>query len=372
MERELDDAVPGSLDARRARQQLQALFDARRARHGVLAHQDAIGLGIFGASCAAVIGAAVAYAYGLVPAWLVVLWSAFFMSLLHELEHDLIHRLYFKTRPWIAQLMMLGVWLLRPSTVSPWVRRDWHLHHHRASGTQTDLEERGITNGEPWGLRRLLMTLDGILAIVLRPRATREMLLGYAAAQKPASKRAYKGILWRNRLSYAPLGNLHFALWHAFLLIHGTQWATTTLGHTLRWPDLVQAVLPTVDFVVMVLLLPNVLRTFCLHFVSSNIHYYGDVEPKNVTQQTQVWTSPWLYPLQLFCFNFGGTHAIHHFVVQEPFYLRQLVGREAYPIMRAHGVRFDDYDALRRANRWLRERPASDVATPMHGVRAPG
>ena len=60
---------------------------------------------------------------------------------------------------------------------------------------------------------------------------------------------------------------------------------------------------------------PNVLRVFCLHFVSSNMHYYGDVEPGNVIQQTQVLNPWWLWPLQAFCFNFGSSHAIHHFVV---------------------------------------------------------
>ena len=39
----------------------------------------------------------------------------------------------------------------RPMTINPWFRRDLHFHHHRVSGTKTDLEERGLTNGEQWG-----------------------------------------------------------------------------------------------------------------------------------------------------------------------------------------------------------------------------
>lgn len=35
-------------------------------------------------------------------------------------------------------------------------------------------------------------------------------------------------------------------------------------------------------------LLPNLLRTFCLHFISSNIHYHGDVAEGDVLRQTQV------------------------------------------------------------------------------------
>jgi hypothetical protein len=277
--------------------------------------------------------------------------AAFFMSLLHELEHDLIHRLYLKDQPPLYNALMIGVWLFRPSTINPFVRRDWHLHHHRVSGTSTDLEERAITNGEPWGLRRLLMTLDNVLAFTLRPRTMREMLLGYAAAQKPTTRKERMRILWRNRLSLFPLANLHFGLWHLFLFVHGLELVAPGTAARLL-PTFVQHSMPVVDFLCVVLLMPNVLRSFCLHFVSSNIHYYGDIEPRNVVQQTQVWTSPWVFPLQLFCFNFGSTHAIHHFVVQEPFYLRQMIAGEAHAVMRAHGVRFNDFGSLLRANRF--------------------
>ena len=99
---------------------------------------------------------------------------------------------------------------------------------------------------------------------------------------------------------------------------------------------------------------PNVLRSFCLHFVSSNMHYYGDVEDDNVIQQTQVLNPWWLAPFQLFCFNFGSTHAIHHFVVKEPFYIRQWTAPQAHAVMRAMGVRFNDFGSFTRANRWAR------------------
>lgn len=97
---------------------------------------------------------------------------------------------------------------------------------------------------------------------------------------------------------------------------------------------------------------PNLLRSFCLHFVSSNMHYFGDVEDGNVIQQTQVLNPWWLLPVQLFCFSFGSTHAIHHFVVKEPFYLRQWTARQAHAVMREMGVRFNDFGTFRRANRW--------------------
>ncbi|MFT3924447.1 MAG: fatty acid desaturase [Myxococcales bacterium] len=348
-EPELEQAVRNSTAARR---EIQAIADAARARHGWLAHQDTIGLTIFLVSTGAVLGGAAAYAYGVLPAWLAVVSAAFFMSLLHELEHDLIHRLYFKDHPVLYATMMVGVWLLRPSTINPFVRRDWHLHHHRVSGTATDLEERALANGERWGPRRLFMTFDSFLAFALRPRTAREMLLGYASAQKPKTHEEYMRIRLRNLFSPFPLGHLHFGIWYLFLFVHALGLLSPSLAASL--PDVVQRSMSTVDFLVVVLVIPNVLRSFCLHFVSSNIHYYEDIESRNIVQQTQVWCSPWVIPLQLFCFNFGSTHAIHHFVVQEPFYLRQLIAGEAHKVMREHGVRFNDFGTLLRANRWTR------------------
>ena len=97
---------------------------------------------------------------------------------------------------------------------------------------------------------------------------------------------------------------------------------------------------------------PNVLRVACLHFLSSNMHYFGDVEEGNVIEQTQVLNRWWLLPLQLFCCNFGSTHGIHHFVPGDPFYLRQMTTRAAHHAMRANGVRFNDMGTFRRANRF--------------------
>ncbi len=61
---------------------------------------------------------------------------------------------------------------------------------------------------------------------------------------------------------------------------------------------------------------------------------------------------PLFWPLQLFCFNFGSTHAIHHFVVGQPFYLRQMIAPQAHDVMREIGVRFNDLGTFKRANRW--------------------
>lgn len=345
-------AMTGAQRSKQVQQEILAIGDAFRARNPwAVQHQDAIGFAIFSGSIGAILAAATAYGYGLMPAWLTVPVIAFFMSLLHELEHDLIHYMYFRRNAFLHNLMMAGVYLFRPGTISPWVRRRLHLHHHKFSGTESDLEERGITNGEPWGLKRLLMTGDNMLAVYLRPLATVSMVRAFIRAQKNASPTEKKAIARENLLGYFPLGTLYYTAWHAILLWWAFSFAAAALGHAIVPDAFWQRTIDVATFFAVVLMIPNTLRTFCLHFVSSNMHYYGDVEPGDIIQQTQVWNRWWLAPLHLFCFNFGATHAIHHFVVRDPFWLRQATAREVYPVLARHGVRFNDFGTFLRANR---------------------
>lgn len=286
------------------------------------------------------------YFAGALPAWGCVVLSAFFASIAHEVEHDLIHSMYFPRHGGIRALMLGIGWVLRPGTINPFVRKKMHLHHHKASGAEDDMEERAITNGEPYGLKRLLMMADGVLAVVLRldqARGRRGKLLVFAA------------------LGYFPLAWLHHGLLYTFLLSHGLR----ALGLDLALSAPTAAL---VDSACVVWILPNVLRSFCLNFVSSSLHFYGDVQRGNVLQQTQVLDAWFLAPLQLFCFNFGSTHAIHHFVASEPFYVRQLTARAAHRVLRENGVRFNDLGTFLRDNRYAEESalPApSDTSWPI-------
>ena len=49
--------------------------------------------------------------------------------------------------------------------------------------------------------------------------------------------------------------------------------------------------------------------------------------PGVVHQQVQILDHFFLLPAQLFCWNFGATHWIHHFIVNHPFWLRSLIAR---------------------------------------------
>jgi fatty acid desaturase len=316
-----------------------------RARRPLLRHQDALGLTLLLASAGTAGAAGLGYVRGALPAWAVILVVALSTSIAHEVEHDLLHQLYFRGNRVAHHAMMALAWLLRPNTINPWLRRALHLHHHRLSGTATDLEERAITNGESFGVRRLVMMADGVAAVLLRLRRAgdrRAMIVGKFVA------------------GYFPLGWVHFALWYGFLAAH----AARGLGH-----GALASVAPAwLDPVVVIWIAPNVLRSFCLNLVSSNVHYFGDVTPGNVLEQTQVIDARRLLPFQLFCFNFGGTHAIHHFVANEPFYIRQWTAPEVLGVLRENGVRFNDLGTFRRANR-RSERPAPREA-PAGAVRS--
>ncbi|VVP46529.1 fatty acid desaturase [Pseudomonas fluorescens] len=312
-----------------------------RERYPILKHQDALGAGILAFALAGMIGSAALYVTGHMAWWVCLLLNAFFASLTHELEHDLIHSMYFRKQRVPHNLMMGLVWLARPSTINPWIRRHLHLNHHKVSGTETDMEERAITNGEPWGFARLLMVGDNMMSAFIR------LLRAPTWAHKwSILKRVFK--------VYAPLALLHWGAWYVFLGFHAANGIAYLLGGSIEWSATTLSVMQVIDIAAVVIIGPNVLRTFCLHFISSNMHYYGDVEPGNVMQQCQVLNPWWLWPLQAFCFNFGSSHGIHHFVVKEPFYIRQMTVPVAHKVMREMGVRFNDFGTFGRANRFVR------------------
>jgi hypothetical protein len=289
-------------------------------RHPALKHQDALGAGFSLTAAAGMVSLAWLYAVGRIPAWVCILGNALFASILHEIEHDLIHFLYFKTRPVAHHATMLLVWAFRGNVVHGWHRRRIHLHHHRASGRASDVEERILGLGQPFGPRRLLMMIDGAMAFFLNARMLEKEVEGFR----------------RHSLALASI-----PIYPIFVLVLLSFFGFRALG--LPAPG-------AIDVLAVAWVFPNYLRQAALQIVSSNVHYFEDVE--SVHQETQV-LSPWfLWPLQLLCFNFGTTHSLHHYVVEQPFYVRQLVAPRVLPAMRRHGVRFNDVGTFFRANRF--------------------
>jgi len=306
--------------------------DELRRTHPWLKHQNIIGMAILFFSIFGIVMTAWFYLLGLVSAWICIPVVAILTSLLHELEHDLIHKLYFKKNKFVHNLMLLSVWVFRPGTINPWIRRRLHFLHHQTSGTSSDIEERGIGNGRHYGLVRLFIMFDTFIGNTLA------VLL-----EGPRGKKLNH--ILRIIIAHAPFAIVCALTWYGFLFFH----LIDSVGVWV-WPEPVLIFMNYINDIVVVLVGPFYLRSFCLNFISSNMHYYGDV--KTVGQQTQVLNAWFLWPFQLFCFNFGSTHSIHHFVIAEPFYIRQLTASSAHRVMRDQGIRFNDFGTFIRVNRY--------------------
>ena len=327
-----------------------------RAKHPWLVkYQNQIGMGLLITAVTGIVFNITQYARGKMPWYVAVTLSAFWMSILHELEHDLIHQMYFRKNKKMNDLMLATVYAFRPSTINPWTRRNIHLHHHKSSGTASDVEERGINNGDKWDLKRLIMTGDNLLAIMLRPLSTLNAANAYADTFENLSFSQKLKIKAKLALGYTPFGNLHYGMWYSFLFMSVSKLGMKAFNIKVPSNKVWNFVDKTTKFYAVAIAAPNYLRTLSLHFTSSNLHYYGDVESRNPMQQCQVLNVWWLMPMQIFCFNFGSTHAIHHFVVKEPFYIRQWTAPVAHKVMREMGVRFNDLGTFRRANRFTME-----------------
>ncbi len=311
--------------------------DELRARYPILARNNLLGMSIFLFAVAGVVGSGWAYWQGLIPAWLCIPLVAIFTSLLHELEHDLIHWQYFKKNKRVHNFMLLVGWILRPGTINPWVRRHLHFLHHKTSGTSQDMEERGIGNGANYGPLRFLVMMDTFLGNILRVTLF-------------APKGPRWGTVKRLLFSNFPFSWLTALVWYGFLLFHAANGLAAALETSIAWSEQTLAWMDVVNKLVVVLIAPFYLRSFSLNFISSNMHYYGGVD--SLLKQTQVLNAWYFWPFQLFCFNFGSTHGIHHFVVGEPFYIRQLTASVAHRVMREQGVRFNDLGTFGRANHY--------------------
>lgn len=333
------------------RKEVQQASKELRAKYPILQHQNAIGFFIFAFSISMILLSAYLYLTDKIGVVLITLSVAFWTSILHELEHDLIHFMYFKKNKFIQNLMMLGVWIFRPMTINPWLRREIHFHHHRVSGTKTDIEERGVTNGEKWSFQRFITTADILLGGVLRGNRIRKDIIEAVKNGELPKEQAleFKKVKLYGMLPFTLF--LYF-IWYFFLIHYAIHFSSGIFNLGYQSPAWIEAQMVWINPLVAILIFPNLFRMFSLHFITSNMHYYGDVEGGNVMQQTQVLNKWYFIPFQLFCFNFGSTHAIHHFVVNETFYVRQLTAAKAHKVMREQGVRFNDIASMRRANRF--------------------
>jgi fatty acid desaturase len=302
-----------------------------RQKHPMLAHQNTLGLIILLLSLGALIGVGILYYLALIPAWACIVLAAIAASISHELEHDLIHKQYFSSQPLMHNFMMLTVWLMRPNTISPWYRRKLHLHHHKTSGTQQDLEERLVGNGIKNPFLRVLVVIDGLLGLLISRKRFKKEINNFSFS------RVFNAGF--------PVTTAYFAILYSVIAFHVVN---LFVPLSLNSPSWLLSTMNVFEFLMVVLIVPNIIRSSSLNFVTSSMHYYGGVN--NVLEQTHVLTSRLFMPFHLFCFNFGKTHTIHHFVPNQPFYLRQMLSKKVLTIMEQHNVRFNDFESIKNAN----------------------
>lgn len=323
-----DERAEHRARVRRINRAIQAEERRLRARHPWLARQDAVGLGLWAGSFLAMALVAAGWWSGLLPWWATVPLMALPLSVLHELEHDLIHDLYLSKRPRLQDLMFGGIFLAKMS-MDPWLRRSLHLRHHKESGQPTDIEERLIGLGLPYGPRRLLLTLVPAFAALQLGPLRRDL----RAARREQDLRG--PVIPERGLA----GRLAGLLGAVFALLPFVVVPAAVAG------------LPGAVALLVLYVAPNTLRHASIAFVSSTSHYYGDIEKNDVFEQNQVLDHWAFWPVQLFCCNFGATHILHHYVVRQPFYLRHLVAPAVQDVLLAEGVPHNDLGTFARANR---------------------
>ncbi len=302
-------------------------------KHPFLHNQNLIGFMIMLFAFFGMCGSALLYFYAVIPAWLCIVLSGFFASISHELEHDLIHKLYFRDNTYMHNLMMSVVWFMRPNTINPWYRRKIHLLHHKTSGTEQDLEERLVGNGIKNTFVRCIVMFDGLLGLLLQRKILKSEV------------KAFNFLTIFN--AGFPLATLYFISCYTFIIYHIVSYF---LPNNFIYPQWILDNIEWINFLMVSIIAPNFVRSACLNSVTSYMHYYGNV--RNLLQQTQVIKGWFMWPINLFCFNFSGTHSIHHFVIQQPFYLRQMVAKSAHKLMKENGVRFNDFSTFNQGNRF--------------------
>jgi hypothetical protein len=261
---------------------------------------------------------------------------AFWTSFVHEMEHDFIHNLYFKSNDLVHSVLFMIIWVVKMS-YSPFDRKVVHLRHHRVSGHYNDLEERFIGLGTPVNWRRAVLTAHPIA-----------MLLALHETELENPNEDYEAMIAGSVVSVLPV----FVLVYVFMIVYG--------GLFVFYPELKESswaqstVLQWIFHFNILNILPGILRQGCLQLMSNSSHYYGDIPRNSLFYQNQIMDHWCLIPFQLFCFNFGATHIIHHYVPQQPFYIRQLVYGRVRDFMVSKGVRANDFDAVFRGNRYFK------------------
>ena len=271
----------------------QAEIDLRN-KYSVLKQQDLLGFGIFIGSLFSI---ALCWTYYIQYGdtyneyIIIVLLIAFFTSFLHELEHDLIHNLYFKRNIMMQDIMFMCIWLAKLHG-NPWFRRELHLKHHIISGQRDDAEERLIGLGIPISLKRMAVTIHPYGSLII---------------MSTVSKDAKWLDVKRMNLTTMPIATIFFILNKLYILYILIMYI---VGYNNFHNYISSNIWKFIYSSNILICLPNILRQSCLVLMSNCSHYYGDIPEKSVFYQNQILDHPIFYPFQLFCVNFGTYKSI--------------------------------------------------------------
>jgi Fatty acid desaturase len=315
-----------------------------RARLPILHYQSAIGLTCLVACYVTVIWASKTWLSGGMH-WLpLVAINAFCMSIIREIEHDLIHDLYFPKHKFIQNAMMLAVWPMIGNLPHPWYRRELHMLHHRKSGRTEDMEERMIGMGMPMGWKRILSTFDAPIALQFR----RDEIGQIPFYNKHQLNRAA-----------TPVTKIWYLSAIFYFLLKLSVPAAVYMGFANPSSPLAPIVFKmmmayaTLTKVFTIWILPGWWQTVSRQILSSTMHYYEDFGGK--LHECMV-INAWPFVIfNMFSCNFGNTHIVHHFLEKQTFYLRELCRPDAMVAFRKHGIRFNDLGVVFRNNHFKKE-----------------
>jgi fatty acid desaturase len=340
-------AVVSGREIRRAIKQSDV---AIKKEYSFLYHQDLIGALIFICSLLLILLFSYAYLSSYISAISAFVLIALPISLLHELEHDIIHNLFFKKYRRVQNFMFLFIWIAKLS-ISPWYRRQLHLKHHLLSGQMNDVEERLIGLGLPLNYKRMAVSMHPFGGLLVSDDISKD-----AKYFKPFTMQIYN----------APIGLIFFATMQTFLLCNSLFFLCFYLNYDVNTIYGINTLYPIIRTLTVCLCLPNLLRQSCLVLMSTSCHYYGDIPTNTVYYQNQILDSWYVFPFQLFCFNFAATHIVHHYFPSQPFYIRYLTARRVKHTMIKLGVRHNDFGILCRSNRYTIE-PKDDEKQKLYG-----
>merc|ERR1712000_377724 len=297
-----------------------------RQKYSWLQHQNTLGMLWFCGSLTVMAITSFLYIYNIMPWYYAMTLMAVAVSIMHELEHDLIHDMYFKDHKWVQHFMFAMIWASKLNA-NPWWRKPMHLKHHKTSGQVDDIEERLIGLGLPLGFKRIAITLSPLGAFLV--------MNDVAHDSKAMNSKPLLHIMWTSLLNLPVVLPSHLCL------------------AVLFFPSLVsESVYTFCSNMCVLFFFSNMLRQASLQIVSTGVHYFGDIPEKNVFFQNQVIDHWSFYPLQMFCFNFGVSHILHHYVTRQPFYLRQMCAPGAMDELRKQGVRFNDLEIYARDHQY--------------------